>query len=740
MKRLTELQNFRQEILEALGTSVSPLQMLDLSKKMRIKAGSDEYEYMRDLLELMVDEGIVQRMSRRRYTLPHRTSSDIHGVLSYHHNNAVVTTRDESVPVIAIRRHDMNTALSGDTVVVQMHAIAPGKKPRGEVLDIVQRAAHVITGTIEHDGTFFYVIPDDVKYHIDFLVAEQHLNGAKPGDKVSARFHRWRNAQSSPEVTIAEVIGRSGKAAVEFAAILKEFRLPKTFPPEVEAEALGYAHPDPSTLENRRDIRDLRIVTIDPEDARDFDDALSLTHLDNGNIELGVHIADVSHYVQEGSALDKEALQRGNSTYLVDCVVPMLPERLSNDICSLVPNQPRCAYSVFMEFSPTGIRRSYRIEETLIQSCRRYTYDEAQSIIEGADGDHADLIHELHALARKLFTRRMKAGGIDFETQEIKFILDAEKMPSRAVVKTRTHATSLVEECMLAANRTVAEHLHALKKEWNLQDVPPFVYRVHDKPSADKIADATNVIRALGFDVPSGQLSPLQINAVLEQAANRPDKPVVNTLLLRSMAKAVYAEYNIGHYGLGFADYSHFTSPIRRYPDLVVHRFLKEYSKGLPEQRRMSKLRDLASYASDHCSLTERQSVEAERASTKLAQTILAHEHVGSDHVGYVTGVTQFGVFITLHDLMIEGLLHLRDFDDDYYIFDDRRMRIIGRNSRRVVRYGTQLRVRIVKANIDRREIDLRLSKDQSGIEQTVELVEREIKKPKRSGRRGRES
>jgi ribonuclease R len=334
----------------------------------------------------------------------------------------------------------------------------------------------------------------------------------------------------------------------------------------------------------------------------------------------------------------------------------------------------------------------------------------------------------------------MKAGGIDFETQEIKFILDAEKMPSRAVVKTRTHATSLVEECMLAANRTVAEHLHALKKDWNLQDVPPFVYRVHDKPSADKIADATNVIRALGFDVPSGQLSPLQINAVLEQAANRPDKPVVNTLLLRSMAKAVYAEYNIGHYGLGFADYSHFTSPIRRYPDLVVHRFLKEYSKGLPEQRRMSKLRDLASYASDHCSLTERQSVEAERASTKLAQTILAHEHVGSDHVGYVTGVTQFGVFITLHDLMIEGLLHLRDFDDDYYIFDDRRMRIIGRNSRRVVRYGTQLRVRIVKANIDRREIDLRLSKDQSGIEQTVELVEREIKKPKRSGRRGRES
>jgi len=740
MKRLTELQNFRQEILEALGTSVSPLQLLDLSKRLRIKAGSDEYDYMRDLLELMVDEGIVQRMSRRRYTLPHRTSSDVHGILTYHHNAAVVATGDTVVPVISIRRHDMNTALSGDKVVVQIHATAPGKKPKGEVLDIVQRAAHVITGTVEHDGTFFYLIPDDVKYHIDFLIAEQHLNGARPGDKVSARFHRWRNAQSSPEVTIAEVIGTSGKAAVEFAAILKEFRLPKAFPVEVETEAHQHSHPDSTQLESRSDIRHLRVVTIDPEDARDFDDALSLTQLNNGNLELGVHIADVSHYVAEGSALDREAMQRGNSTYLVDCVVPMLPERLSNDICSLVPHQPRCAYSVFMEFTTTGIRRGYRIEETLIQSCRRYTYDEAQQIIQGADGDHSDLIYNLHALARKLFTRRMKSGGIDFETQEIKFILDEEKMPSRAVVKTRTDATSLVEECMLAANRAVAEHLQTLKKQWGLKDPPPFVYRVHDKPSADKISDATNVIRALGFDVPSGQLSPRQINAILEQASNRPDKPVVNTLLLRSMAKAVYAEYNIGHYGLGFADYSHFTSPIRRYPDLVIHRLLKEYSRGVPDQRRIVQLRGIASYASDHCSQTERQSVEAERASTKLAQTILAHEHLGSDHVGYVTGVTQFGVFVTLHDLMIEGLLHLRDFEDDYYIFDDRRMRIIGRNTKRVVRYGTQLRVRIVKANIDRREIDLRLSKDQMGIEQTIELVEREVKKPRKSERCTRES
>ncbi len=418
----------------------------------------------------------------------------------------------------------------------------------------------------------------------------------------------------------------------------------------------------------------------------------------------------------------------------------MLPERLSNDICSLVPNKPRFAFSVFMEFTPKGARKGYRIEETLILSKRRFTYDEAQKVIESGTGDHAELITSLHRLARTLYTQRMKNGGIDFETQEVKFQLDKDLMPVRAVVKTRTDATSLVEECMLAANKTVAEHLHNLKRTWRTKDLPPYVYRIHDRPDREKLEAATSVIRALGFTVPSGSLTPMQINAILKEASDRVEKPVVNTLLLRSMAKAMYAEHNIGHFGLGFADYAHFTSPIRRYPDLYVHRALKEYAKGKPTPKRWSELRERAALVGDQCTLTERSAVEAERASVKCAQTILAREHVGTDHVGYVTGVAQFGVFVTLHGLMIEGLLHIRDLADDYYVFDEQRMRLIGRRSKRVFRYGSLVRVRIAKANVEKRMIDLVLSLDQTGLEQTVEAVEETTKKRRGPKRRTRES
>lgn len=742
MKRLTEIRNLRAEVLEALVSAMVPMQLLDLSKQLRLRAGSDDYEYLRSLLEQMAEEGVIVRMSRRRFGLPQQTEGTLLGRFSMYHDNGMVTTEDASIPLVHVRRHDMATALDGDTVRVRLHAQAPGRKPRGEVAEIVARAEHVITGSIDFDGSFAYLIPDENKYHVDFLVSDANLKGARPGDKVVGTLARWTHDNAAPEAVVTEVIGTSGSAAVEFAAILKEFRLPTSFPPEVETEARRHEEPADETPHGRTDLRSVTIITIDPDDARDFDDALSLTTLDNGNIELGVHIADVSHYVTEGSALDKQALERGNSTYLVDCVVPMLPEHLSNNICSLVSHKPRNAFSVFMEFTPTGVRERYRIEETLIKSARRFTYDEAQRIILGEDGDHADLLRQLRTLADALYTRRMKSGGIDFETEEVRFQLDETKMPVRAVVKRRTESTSLVEECMLAANRTVAEHLHVLKKQWKWRDVPPYLYRVHDQPDKEKITSAIGIIRTLGFDVPSGQLAPSNVNAILRQAQGRAEQPVVNTLLLRSMAKAVYAEFNIGHFGLGFSDYAHFTSPIRRYPDLVVHRLLKEYAKGQPDARRLRQLETIVSYAGDQCSATERASIEAERASTKLAQTILAREHIGSDHVGYVTGVATFGVFVTIKDLMIEGLLHIRDIGDDYYIFDEQRMRIYGRRTKRLFRYGSLVRVRIAKANTAKRMIDLVLSEDQQDLIETLELVEETQTKLKQRGtkRRTRES
>ncbi len=723
MKRLTDYRDLRAEIIEILSATTTPLPLLDLSKRLRVRSGSEEYEHMRDLLSTMTEEGTILAHSRRRFSMTTLQSDGIRGVLSIYHENATVRTKDAELPIIHVRRQHMHTALDGDTVLVKPHAIPKDRKVRGEVVAIVERAEHVIAGTLDYDGAFYYLLPDEPKYHVDFLVSEKNVNGAKPGDKILASFVKWEHANAAPEATVTEIVGRSGKAVVEFAAVRKEFRLPEHFPDVVEQEASLAEEPTNIAPEGRRDCTKDLIITIDPVNARDFDDALSLVRQDDGSVELGVHIADVSHYVREGTALDAEAQKRGNSTYLADGVVPMLPEHLSNNVCSLVPNRPRFAFSVFMVFSPNGTRTAYRIEETLIESKRRFTYEEAQAIIDTGEGDHVDLIHALHQLSRKLYTNRMKTGGIDFETQETSFILDDAMMPVSAVVKTRTDATSLVEECMLAANRCVAEHLHVLKKAWRTKELPPYIYRVHDKPDREKLSTALGVVRALGVSVPSGTITPAHINAILQQAADRVEKPVINTLLLRSMSKAIYGDFNIGHYGLGFTDYAHFTSPIRRYPDLFVHRALKEYAIGKPSNDRWRLLQRVAGAVGDQCSATERTSVEAERASNKCAQTILAREHIGIDYVGYITGVAQFGVFVTVEDLSIEGLLHIRDLSDDYYIFDERRMRLVGRSTRRVFRFGARVRVRIVRADIKKRMIDLELSQDQTGVDIIIDVT-----------------
>lgn len=723
MKRLTDYRDLRAEIIEILSATTTPLPLLDLSKRLRVRSGSEEYEHMRDLLSTMTEEGTILAHSRRRFSMTTLQSDGIRGVLSIYHDNATVRTQDAELPIIHVRRQHMHTALDGDTVLVKPHAIPKDRKVRGEVVAVVERAEHVIAGTLDYDGAFYYLLPDEAKYHVDFLVSEKNVNGAKPGDKILASFVKWEHANAAPEATVTEIVGRSGKAVVEFAAVRKEFRLPEYFPDVVEHEASIAEEPTNIAPEGRRDCTKDLIITIDPVNARDFDDALSLVRHDDGSVELGVHIADVSHYVREGTALDAEAQKRGNSTYLVDGVVPMLPEHLSNNVCSLVPNKPRFAFSVFMMFSPNGTRISYRIEETLIESKRRFTYEEAQTIIDTGEGDHVDLIHALHQLSRMLYTNRMKTGGIDFETQETSFILDDAMMPVSAVVKTRTDATSLVEECMLAANRCVAEHLHVLKKAWRTKELPPYIYRVHDKPDREKLSTALGVVRALGVSVPSGTITPAHINAILQQAADRVEKPVINTLLLRSMSKAIYGDFNIGHYGLGFTDYAHFTSPIRRYPDLFVHRALKEYAIGTPSNDRWKRLQRVAGALGDQCSATERTSVEAERASNKCAQTILAREHIGIDYVGYITGVAQFGVFVTVENLSIEGLLHIRDLSDDYYIFDERRMRLVGRSTRRVFRFGARVRVRIVRADIKKRMIDLELSQDQTGVDVIIDVT-----------------
>ncbi|MFZ9976615.1 MAG: ribonuclease R [Candidatus Kapaibacteriota bacterium] len=699
-------------IIEILKASAPEMMKLnDLAKALNIRSDSVEYDALRIKLNDMDQRKQIYKSTRRRFGLrPLGEISAFTGILRFQYNRGSVETGSKEFPVVYVREQELRTALDGDHVRVKLLALKKGKKPYGTITEILQRSEMPISGTLDCDDDFCFLIPDDDKYPVDFLIPKRKMGNAVHGDKVIGKFIKWEDRHKSPEAEIIEILGKSGDPSVEFAGIMKEFELPASFPAIVEEEAKAVAViPSETELKKRRDLRDLTIITIDPDDAKDFDDALSLEKLSNGNMRLGVHIADVTAYVAEDSALDKEALKRATSTYLVDRVVPMLPESLSNVICSLQPHVTRLAFSVFMECDAQGNVIDYDIAETVINSKRRFTYAEAQDIIDTGKGDLQDLILDLHALATLLRENRYRSGGVDFVTQETKFILDEQRNPIKAILKSRTDATSLVEECMLLANQTVAIALKQMSKTMLKKGLLPFVYRVHDEPDMIKLKGVLGFVRQLGIQVPNGTPSSRQLNTILENAGHLPEIMIINQFMLRSMAKAIYLEENIGHYGLGFAHYTHFTSPIRRYPDIIVHRLLKEYARSKPSDARFRYLQDYVVEASAHCSLRERLAVDAERASIRLASAQLALKYKGGIFNGRVTGVTSFGLFILLDELNIEGLLHMSDLSDDYYYFDEAQFRLIGKKTKKVFRIGTTLTVKISNANIDKRQIDLSL-------------------------------
>ena len=700
------------QIIEILKASAPEMMKLnDLAKALNIRSDSNEYDALRIKLNDMDQRKQLYKSTRRRFGLrPLGEISAFTGILRFQYNRGSVETGSKEFPVVYVREQEMRNALDGDRVRVKLLALKKGKKPYGTITEILQRSEMPISGTVDCDDDFCFLIPDDDRYPVDFLIPKRKMGKAMHGDKVIGRFLKWEGSHKSPEAEIIEILGKSGDPSVEFAGIMKEFELPTSFPDAVEVEAKAVAViPSEKELKKRRDLRDLTIITIDPDDAKDFDDALSLEKLSNGNMRLGVHIADVTAYVEEDSALDKEALKRATSTYLVDRVVPMLPESLSNVICSLQPNVTRLAFSVFMECDSQGNVVDYDIAETVINSKRRFTYAEAQDIIDTGKGDMQDLILDLHVLATLLREKRYRSGGVDFVTQETKFILDENRNPVKAVLKSRTDATSLVEECMLLANQTVAIALEKMSKDVLKKGILPFVYRVHDEPDMMKLKGVLGFVRQLGIQVPNGTPSSSQLNTILEKAGHLPEIMIINQFMLRSMAKAIYLEENIGHYGLGFTHYTHFTSPIRRYPDIIVHRLLKEYSRSKPTDARFRYLQDYVVEAASHCSLRERLAVDAERASIRLASSQLAMKYKGGIFNGRVTGVTSFGLFILLDELNIEGLLHMSDLSDDYYYFDEAQFRLVGKKTKKVFRIGTTLTVKISNANIDKRQIDLSL-------------------------------
>ncbi len=713
------------EVLDILRQSPLPIRRHEIAKLMEIDAESEEYDLLQDVLEDLEKHGVIEKFARRKYALKsYQDNSSIKGILVIEHKKSYVQTDVPEFPKISVKQTHLNTALSGDEVIVKLLALKKRKKPQGEIVEIVSRNQMKFAGTIEFDGYFHFVVPDDESIYVDFLVPKELLKSAEPGDKVNCKFVSWEHQTKSPHAEVVEIIGKAGEAKAEFDSILTDFNLPEKFPDKVVQEARSKSLPDvtkkyPGRLDVQKDL----IITIDPHDAKDFDDALSLKILNNGNYYLGVHIADVSFYVEENTELDIEARIRGNSTYLVDRVIPMLPEELSNELCSLKPNEPRFAYSCYMEISPNAQVVDYKITETIINSKRRYTYDEVLEIIQTGEGDNKDLILSLHKLSRLLRDKRYQAGGIEFDTMELRYVLDEQKNPVEVKMKRANHATQLVEECMLIANKVVATHIEKAASMQKLKNVP-FLYRVHDNPDPTKLEDALNFIKQFGVKTRKKNLTSHEINRLLEEVNEMPEKDIIHSVLIRSQAKAEYSTKNIGHYGLGFKYYSHFTSPIRRYADLIVHRMLKEYHAGKVSPDRMKWLnilmKDVAHITTDR----ERAAMEAERASNKVAGAMMMEKHIGEEFNGIITGVTSFGIFVQVDGIYAEGLIHMKDMHDDYYLFEEKKMRLVGKRHKKILHMGKRIRVRVLKVLLEKRAIDFELVDDKPYETDIIENAE----------------
>jgi len=701
-------------LLNLFQGETNTLRLNEIAKGLYIAADSPEYEILKSILAELCTQGILAKSSRRRYSLNFSENvSTNEGIIHIKGGQGFVEMNHDTSLKVRIKRRYLNTALDGDTVIIRFLHTKKNRKPRGEVIKILERNDIEIPGKIEFYDNIHFFIPEDEKYYVDFIINEKKLNGAKDGDKVKVKLLHWDNPMKSPQGEVVKVVSSPstvGEVAAEFDSIVDEFNLPTEFPEKVLKQIASITKPDlKSILKNRLDLRNETIITIDPVDAKDFDDALSLRFLENGNRMLGVHIADVSYYVPEKTVIDMEALSRGNSVYLVDRVIPMLPEELSNELCSLKPKRIRLTYSVFMEISPNGVVMDYSISESIIKSSRRFAYEEVQKIIEDGKGELDDLILPLHKLAVQLRENRFALGGVDFESIEVKFELDENKNPVKAEPRKSTTATQLVEECMLLANKTVAIHVKKLSKKYKLLDVLPFLYRIHDEPNPEKLSENLDFLKTLGIKFNLKNKSSKEINRVVKLFADKPEKYIVHQILLRSMAKAEYSSKNIGHYGLGFLDYAHFTSPIRRFPDLIVHRLLKEYSKQKPKSEKIAYYSSVLENIGQHCTDTEREAMEAERACSRLAQTFMARKYLGKELLGTISGITNFGLFVLMEDFWGEGLIHIRDLRDDYYYYDEQNHKLTGKRNKKTFKLGDKIKVRVIHVNIEARKIELEM-------------------------------
>ncbi len=653
------------------------------------------------LLDVMVEDGTVEQLSNGHFKST-KTAGRITGVVDHVNPRfAYVTTGEEGKKDIYIRSTDLATAIHGDSVEVEIFNKRTGENPEGKVVSIIKRGRNRFVGRIELSRNFGFVVPDFKKIYQDFFIYPENLNGATANDKVLFEVVKWADRDKSPEAKVIEILGKTGENEAEIHSIMAEFELPFRFPENVlqESEKISEGI-TADEIKKRWDFRDVLTFTIDPEDAKDFDDAISFRTLENGKYEIGVHIADVTHYVQPGTALDEDAFDRATSVYLVDRTVPMLPERLSNALCSLRPHEDKLTFAAVFEMDAKGKIYKEWFGRTVIHSNHRFTYEQAQEVIETGEGTFAEelkILNQLHHILRK---ERFKKGAVNFETTEVKFKLDEKGKPLAVVPKVRKDAHKLIEEFMLLANRAVATYVFNMKKG---EEKNTFVYRTHDLPDQERVEDFARFAKQFGhqLQLESNSIS-RSLNKLMDTIEGKPEQNVLQSLAVRAMAKAKYTTDAKGHFGLAFDHYTHFTSPIRRYPDMMVHRLLQYYlDKGKSVNKKQYEEKCV------HSSEREKRAADAERASIKYKQVEFMSLAENKVYDGIITGVTDFGVFVEITETKCEGMVRMADMKDDFYEFDEKNYRVIGRRRKKVYRLGDKVQVRIKKTDVDRRLIDL---------------------------------
>ncbi|CAM2742889.1 ribonuclease R [Hathewaya histolytica] len=730
------MDNSIREILISFMTekAYKPMTIKELAKIFNIsKRDMKDFE---KLLGYMEEDGQIIKTHTEYYGIPERMGF-MQGTFQGHSKGFGFVIIEGEEKDVFIPINAVNGAMNGDKVLVSIFKEEQkGRKREGEIYKILKRENTVVIGSFQDSKNFGFVVPEDARIHQDIFIAKEKTKGATDGQIVVAEITKWPDQnRRSPEGKVIEILGNKGDKGIDILTIIRKHKLPEKFSPKVEEYAANIEDKIPEEeYEKRRDLRDILMVTIDGEDAKDLDDAVSIERLENGNYLLGVHIADVSHYVRDKNVLDKEALKRGTSVYLIDRVVPMLPKKLSNGVCSLNPRVDRLALTCMMEIDDKGKVVSHEVFESIIKTNERMTYTDVTKILRDNDEElikKYDYLYDSFKAMGKLFEilnrKRTERGSIDFDFEECKIILDEIGRPVDVKPYERAIANRIIEEFMLVCNETIAEYMYWTKM--------PFVYRIHEDPDEEKLAHFSEFVYNLGYTLKRGQkIYPRALQEILEEVKGKREEVVVSTLMLRSMMKAKYSPECIGHFGLAARYYCHFTSPIRRYPDLMIHRIIKEYINGKIDEKRMNRLRTEVGEAALQSSTRERAAMEVEREVDDLKKAEYMSYRIGKEFEGIVSSVTNFGMFVELPNT-IEGLVHITDLNDDYYVFDDQHLCLIGEHTKKMYKLGDPVKIVVSRVSLDTHEIYFELLNEEEEkamdvvpSDEDVEKVQKAIK------------